>query len=124
MGITVSVKGDWSKTFTWLRRMDGDIFSTLDQFAQDGVAALRGATPVMTGLASSSWTYDIVKKRNFYSIRWRNTDIENGAPIIILLQHGHGTRQGGYVHGRDFINPAIRPVFERIDAEMRKVVSS
>lgn len=122
--LRVTQRGNWDKTSSFLKKMsDGDLFATLDQFGQAGVAALSGATPADTGLTSQSWYYEIVRRPGYYSIRWRNSHTENGRPIAILLQYGHATRQGGYVQGRDYIMPAIRPIFDQIDAEMRKVVN-
>jgi hypothetical protein len=124
MPLSVTQRGNWDITTNWLKRMsDGDIFATLSQFGQAGVAALSAATPAETGLTGQSWYYEIVQRKGYYSIRWRNSHMVDGRPIAILLQYGHGTRQGGYVQGRDYIMPAIRPVFEQIDAEMRKVVN-
>jgi hypothetical protein len=122
--LRVTQRGNWDKTSSFLKKMsDGDLFATLDQFGQAGVAALSGATPADTGLTSQSWYYEIVRRPGYYSILWRNSHTENGRPIAILLQYGHATRQGGYVQGRDYIMPAIRPIFDQIDAEMRKVVN-
>jgi hypothetical protein len=99
-----------------------DVFSSLAQFGSAGVAALAAATPAESGITGQSWYYEIVQRPGYYSIRWRNSHVIDGRPIAILLQYGHGTRQGGYVEGRDYIMPAIRPVFDQIDAELRKVV--
>jgi len=123
--IKAEVKGDWHTTEKFLATMkDGNIFETLSKFGDVGVAALAAATPTESGLTGQSWYYEIVQRKNYYSIRWRNSHVEDGLPIAILLQYGHGTRQGGYVEGRDFINPAIKPVFDQIDAEFRRVVMS
>lgn len=123
MGLSISQQGDWDRTKAYLRKMEsGDIFATLDHFGQIGVAALQAATPTETGQTAQSWFYEIVRRRGYYSIRWKNSHVEDGRPIAILLQYGHGTRNGGYVQGRDYIMPAIRPVFDQIDAEFRKVV--
>jgi hypothetical protein len=124
MPITISQKGNWDETTNYLKKMsDSDIFATLDQFGQAGVAALIAATPTESGLTGRSWYYEIVRRKDYYSIRWRNAHVENGVPIAIILQYGHGTRRGGYVQGREYIMSAIRPVFDQIDAEMRKVVN-
>lgn len=125
MPIKAEVKGDWHTTQKFLGKMkDGDLFSTLSKFGDVGVAALAAATPTESGLTGQSWYYEIVQRKNYYSIRWRNSHVEDGRPIAILLQYGHGTRQGGYVEGRDYINPAIKPVMDQIDAEFRRVVMS
>jgi hypothetical protein len=124
MPITVTSRGSFDNTTNFLRRMkDTDIFASLDQFGQAGVAALAAATPAESGITGNSWYYEIVRRPGYYSIRWRNSHIVDGRPIAILLRYGHGTRQGGYVQGRDYITPAIRPVFDQIDAEMRRVVN-
>ena len=103
---------------------DISIFNALSRYGQEGVAALASATPVETGLTASSWTYEIVRERNSWSIVWGNTHIVDGTPVAILLQHGHATGTGGYVQGRDFINPAIRPIFERIANDAWKAVNA
>lgn len=124
MPLKITQSGSFKNTENFLKKMsDGDIFSTLDQFGQAGVAALAAATPTDSGITQNSWYYEIVRRRGYYSIRWRNSHVVDGRPIAILLQYGHGTRQGGYVQGRDYIMPAIRPIFDQIDAEMRRVVN-
>ena len=124
MPIIVTQRGSFDNANNYLKRLaDGDIFSTLSQFGQAGVAALSAATPTETGVTGQSWYYEIVQRPGYYSIRWRNSHVQDGIPIAIILQYGHGTRQGGYVQGRDYIMPAIRPVFDQIEAEMRRVVS-
>jgi hypothetical protein len=122
--LRVTQSGGFDKAQKYLRGLsDGDMFATLDKFGQTGVAALASATPAESGLTGASWYYEIVRRPGYYSIRWRNSHVENGQTIAILLQYGHGTRRGGYVQGRDYIMPAIRPVFDQIDAEMRRVVN-
>jgi hypothetical protein len=124
MSLNITQRGAFDKTETFLRKMsDADLYATLDQFGSAGVAALSAATPTESGVTGQSWYYEVVKRPGYYSIRWRNSHIVDGRPIAILLQYGHGTRQGGYVQGRDYIMPAIRPIFDQIDAEMRRVVS-
>ena len=123
MPINVQQRGDWSASKKFLEKMNAaDIFSTLEQFGAAGVAALAAATPAESGITGQSWYYEIVSRKGYYSIRWRNSNVQDGRPIAILLQYGHATRQGGYVEGRDYIMPAIRPVFDQIDAELRRVV--
>jgi len=124
MGITVSASRGWNKTTTYLKNMKGqDIFENLERFGKLGVTALSQATPVDHGVTANSWEYEIVERPGYYSIRWYNTHVSGDQTIAILLQYGHGTRTGGYVYGRDYIMPAIRPIFDQIDAEVRKVVS-
>lgn len=95
----------------------GDIFRTLSKYGQIGVNALAAATPLDSGQTASSWTYEIIQGSGKYSIVWSNTNVVNGRPIAVLLQYGHATRNGGWVEGRDFINPALRPIFDKIVAE-------
>ena len=103
----------------------GEIFKHLDEYARQGVQALASATPVDTGLTASAWGYEIQKSRGAYSIFWTNTNVITGTPVVIWLQYGHGTGTGGYVQGRDFINPAIQPIFDRIaDSVWQEVTSA
>ena len=95
----------------------------LDAYGKMGVAALSAATPVDTGLTASSWTYEIEHNGKTTSISWLNTNKNNGVNVAIILQYGHGTGTGGYVRGRDYINPAIQPVFDRIAQEVGREVS-
>ena len=104
--------------------LHGDIFSGLDRYGQMGVNALASATPVDTGLTAQSWKYRIVKTRGRYTIEWYNTNVHNGSNVAILIQYGHGTGTGGFVQGRDYINPATRPIFDQIaDDVWRKVIA-
>jgi hypothetical protein len=117
--------GSFKNTESFLRKMrNEDMFQSLDRFAREGVAALANATPVDSGITAASWSYEIQKSRGSYSITWTNDYMVDGRPIVILLQYGHGTGTGGYVQGRDFINPAIRPVFDRIADNVWKAVTS
>lgn len=125
--ITLTAKngGAFSKTRAKLEKFaKGDIFTALDHFGAEGAAALAAVTPVETGLAASSWTYEVRNTASSYEIVWRNNDMAGPTPVVILLQYGHGTGTGGYVQGRDFINPVIKPLFEKIRAEVRKAVRS
>lgn len=108
-------KGDFSRSFRYLERVKGAVrLSDLDRYGREGVAALASATPVDSGLTASSWYYEIVRTNGSVSINFNNSNIQNGVPIAVILQYGHGTGTGGYVQGRDYINPAIRPIFDRI----------
>lgn len=108
-------KGDFSKSFRYLERVKGAVrLSDLDKYGREGVAALASATPVDSGLTASSWYYEIVRTNGSVSINFNNSNIQNGVPIAVILQYGHGTGTGGYVQGRDYINPALRPIFDRI----------
>lgn len=123
--ITITSKGSFANTERFLKAMSrGSILRTLESYGQQGVSALSAATPQDTGLAAGSWYYIVENNRSWYSITWCNSDTENGPPVVILIQYGHGTRNGGYVQGYDFINPAIRPVFDRIAEDVWKVVKS
>lgn len=100
------------------------MYNGLDRLAQQGVTALESATPRDSGLAAGSWSYTIQKARGSARIEWTNSDVENGFPVAIMLQYGYGTGTGGYVQGRDFINPAIKPIFDMIADEVWKAVTS
>jgi hypothetical protein len=125
--ITISSSGSFANTERFLSRTSrGSIMRTLETYGQQGVDALASATPIRTGLAASSWYYLVENNNSWYSITWCNNDTENGgAPVVVLIQYGHSTRNGGYVAGYDFINPAIRPVFDQIASEVwREVINS
>lgn len=125
MNITVSSKGDFSKVNTYFERLKEKIkIGILDKYGRAGVSALASATPIETGLAASSWTYEIERGGGFARIIFSNTDIENGFPVAIMLQYGHGTGTGGWVEGRDYINPAIQPIFDKIADEAWREVTS
>lgn len=119
-------KGDWTKTDNWLRRARKmDPMTVLNRWGLVGVDRLREATPKRTGLTSESWSYNITKGRNGYTIEWRNSNMtETGEPIVILLQYGHGTKNGMWVEGRDFINPSLQPIFDKIVKDLWKGVMS
>jgi hypothetical protein len=113
--ISFRQKGDFSKLTRYLIKAKNAVsFSELDKFGKEGVAALASATPVDSGLTAKSWYYTIEKNNGSASISFHNSNIQNGVPIAIILQYGHGTRNGGWVQGRDYINPAIQPIFDRI----------
>ena len=123
--ITFEQKGDFKNTERFLKKMDSFNFGlTLEGVAQKGVAALVAATPIDSGLAANSWGYELTRSKNSFTITWTNSDVESGFPVAIMLQYGHGTRNGGYVKGRDYINPAMQPVFDKIAEEAWKVVTS
>lgn len=116
--------GSWENTEKFLRRIaSGEIFASLDQYGQEGVSALRAATPIDSGVTADSWGYEVILTSTSASIVWINTQ-DVGRPLVILLQYGHGTGTGGYVQGRDFINPAIKPVFDRIEQAVWKAVTA
>ena len=108
-------KGDFSKLTAYLQRIKkGANIKGLDKYAREAVAALASATPVDTGLTAKSWYYEITDENGIVKISLCNSNIQNGVPIAIILQYGHGTRNGGWVEGRDYINPAIQPIFDEI----------
>ena len=106
------------------RALNHDNYATLERFGSEGVAALSASTPVDSGETANSWTYEILQDKTSYSIIWSNTHIVAGRPIAILLQYGHGTGTGGYVEGRDYINPALRGIFDRFADEAWKAVTA
>lgn len=125
VSVSFTHSGDLNRTTAFLESMQRlDILRTISRYGQEGVNALASATPVDTGLAASSWSYGVQQTRGGFSIAWSNYDIENGFPVVIMLQYGYGTGTGGFVQGRDFINPAIRPIFDRIANDVWKVVTS
>lgn len=125
MPIRFKQKGDFSKTQKFFERCK-NLFKLgiLDKYGREGVNALSMATPVDSGKTASSWRYEISNTNGKLSLNWVNDEVtKDGTPIAILLQYGHGTRNGGYVQGRDFINPAIRPIFDKIADELWKEVT-
>jgi len=122
--IGVSSSGDHKKTVDFLKRIiQGDIYSDFHRYGEMGVNALSQATPVDSRLTANSWKYRIVKGRR-PTIEWYNTNVVSGTPVVILIQYGHGTGTGGYVAGRDFINPAMRTTFEKIADDVWKKVKT
>jgi hypothetical protein len=125
MRVNFEVSGGFTKTERFLNRMKRrEYLNVLDEFGRDGVQALRNATPVDSGATAEAWDYEIKRTRNYTEIVWTNSNINDGVPIAVILQYGHGTGTGGYVQGRDYINPAIRPIFDKIAEKAWKVVTS
>lgn len=117
-------KGDFSKLTRFLEKTKEAVrLGDLDKYGREGVAALASATPVDSGLTADSWRYEITNKQGSAKITFYNTNIQNGVPIAIILQYGHGTRNGGWVQGRDYINPAIQPIFDKIVNEAWREVT-
>lgn len=115
MAITFTHKGSLAKSKKFLQRLSqGQEFSNIERFAREGVDALSSATPIESGETAVSWSYEIERSGNGVSIYWRNSNVNDGVVIAVILQYGHGTRNGGYVQGRDYINPAMRPIFDQI----------
>ena len=113
--ISFRQKGDFSKLTRFLERAKEAVhIGDLDKFGKEGVAALASATPVDSGETANSWYYEIENRKGSVSISFYNTNIQNGVPIAVILQYGHATRNGGWVQGRDYINPAIQPIFDKI----------
>lgn len=123
--ISFSQKGDFSKLTSFLEKIKEIVrMGNLDKFGRQGIEALSAATPIDTGLTSASWEYKIENQKGSASITFYNNNIQNGVPIAIILQYGHATRNGGWVQGRDYINPAIQPVFDRIAEEAWREVKN
>ena len=113
--ITFRQKGDFSKLNSFLEKAkEAAKLGDLDKYGREGVSALASATPVDSGKTAGSWYYEIKRQNGSASITFNNSNINNGVPIAIILQYGHGTRNGGWIEGRDYINPAIRPIFDKI----------
>ena len=124
-GITFTHKGDFSKSKNFLQELkEQKFFNQLNVYAQEGVLALSSATPVDTGKTAASWTYEIERASDHVSVIWSNTNVNHGVNIALILRLGHGTRTGGYVVGRDYINPALEPIMEKISNMAWKEVTS
>ena len=122
--ITFRQKGDFSKLTRFLERAKETVrLGDLDKYGRQGVAALSSATPIDSGLTAESWYYEIENKKGSATITFYNSNVQNGVPIAIVLQYGHGTRNGGWVQGRDYINPAIQPIFDEIVKEAWREVT-
>ena len=116
--IRITTKGDFNNTFRFLNKMSKfQINKILEKYGQMGVEALRSATPVDSGKTAECWGYEISVGKEGANIYWTNTNQNKGVYIAVILQYGHGTGTGGYVQGVDYINPAIRPVFDKIAEE-------
>lgn len=125
MGVRFSVTGNFNRLERFLNTMKRrEYLNVLDECGRQGVSALAAATPVNSGATASSWDYEIHRTSGQTEIVWTNSNINHGVPIAIILQYGHGTGTGGYVQGRDYINPAMRPVFDQIAAKAWKAVIS
>ena len=113
--ISFRQKGDFSKLTKFLERAKETVYlGDLNKYGRQGVAALASATPIDSGETASSWYYEIENTKGSATITFYNSNVQNGVPIAIILQYGHGTRNGGWVEGRDYINPAIQPIFDQI----------
>lgn len=122
--ISFSQKGDFSKLSRYFERLKETVnLGVLDKYGRAGVAALSSATPMDSGKTAASWSYEIERQNGSVSIVFRNSNINKGVPIAIILQMGHGTGTGGWVQGRDYINPAIQPIFEQLANEAWREVT-
>lgn len=121
--ISFRTRGNFNNAERFLKRnLKMSYSDVLRKYAEEGVRALSSATPVDTGVTAASWNYEINKTNEGYSVIWKNSNIQKGVNIALILQYGHGTRNGGYVQGRDYINPALRPIFEKMaDAAWKEV---
>jgi hypothetical protein len=112
---SVTSVGSWDKTISYLEYLaSGKMFDVLDRYGRIGVDRLASATPIETGLTAHSWGYQVEHKSYYSAISWFNTHTHNGINIAVILQYGHGTGTGGWVEGRDYINPAIQPLFDKM----------
>lgn len=124
MRVKIEVSGSFSNTERFLNRIrHKDYLNALDDFGRQGVQALRNATPVDSGKTAESWNYEINQTKGMTEIVWTNSNVNDGVPIAVILQYGHGTGTGGYVQGRDYINPALRPIFDKIAEKAWKAVT-
>lgn len=122
--ISFRQKGDFSTLTRYLQKNKSAInVSSLDRYGKEGVAALSSATPVESGKTANSWYYRIENQNGKIAIQFCNSNINKGVPIAVILQYGHGTKNGGWVEGRDYINPAIQPIFDKIAEEAWKEVT-
>lgn len=122
--ITFRQKGDFKKINSFLQKAKSvNHSSILDKYGKEGVAALMSATPKRTGLTASSWSYEIIRENGKTTLAFNNSNVQNGVPIAIILQYGHATSNGGWVEGIDYIEPTLRPIFEKIKDEAWKEVT-
>ena len=122
--ISFRQKGDFSKLTKYFERVkEAAKIGVLDKYGREGVAALASATPVESGKTANSWYYEIKRQNGSVSLEFNNSNINQGVPIAVILQYGHGTGTGGWVQGRDYINPVIRPIFDKIAEDAWKEVT-
>lgn len=124
MGVRIRQTGDFNKTEKFLKRMQkADYLDVLSKYGEKGVQALSSATPMSSGATASSWGYEIKKSRGSTTIAWTNSNTNKGVNVAVIIQYGHGTGTGGYVKGIDYINPALRPIFEQISSDVWREVT-
>lgn len=122
--ITLSKDGDFTKTTKYIERLRETVrLGILDKYGREGVKVLSEATPVDTGETARSWSYKITRERNSATLSFYNSNVIDGVCVAVILQYGHGTKNGGWVEGRDYINPAIQPEFDKIVDDLTKEVS-
>lgn len=123
--VSLSAEGSFDRTRKFLMSMQTlDIGKILQSQGEKGVRALSQATPKESGIAASSWGYKIIKKSNSVTLGWTNSDVENGFPVALMIQYGHGTGTGAWIEGKDYINPAMRSVFDEIAETVWRAVTS
>lgn len=121
--VSLSWQGDYRATRRWMDKMEaGSVADVLRSCGEKGIEALSAATPVRTGKTAASWGFEAKTSSKGVTLTWTNSNVVNGVPIAIILQYGHGTGTGGYVHGRDYINPAMRPVFDEIESRISRML--
>lgn len=121
--MSLSWQGDYRATKRWMDNMEaGSVADVLRSCGEKGIEALSAATPVRTGKTAASWGFEAKTSSKGVTLTWTNSNVVNGVPIAIILQYGHGTGTGGYVHGRDYINPAMRPVFDEIESRISRML--
>lgn len=121
--ITFKQEGDFKNLEKFLKRCNTvNIGQLLDKYGKEGVSVLASNTPVDTGETANSWDYEIVQNGSKWSIYWTNSNVVDGTVVAVIIQYGHGTKNGGYVEGRDYINPVMKPLFDKIANEAWKEV--
>lgn len=122
---SIRQRGNFNKTEKFLKKSLGKNWhSILEKYGQLGVDSLSAATPVDSGMTASSWTYEIIQNESSMSIVWSNLNVVDGVNIAVILQYGHATKSGGWVEGTDYINPALKPVFDKLANDAWKEVSN
>lgn len=123
--IRITAKGNFGHTHKFLKRMQNkSYFTILDKYGKKGVDLLQSATPIDSGETAQSWGYEITEKNGNYTLRWFNMNVNDGVNIAVILQYGHATKSGGWVEGRDYINPAMKPIFENLADEVWREVKN
>lgn len=122
--ITMSTKGDFKRINSFFEKLkEGIKIGELDKYGRQGVEALKAYTPKDTGKTANSWDYNITREKGKITINWTNSNIVNYVNVAVIIQYGHATKNGGWVEGRDYINPAMRPIFDQIADNVWKEVT-